>query len=400
MTITLNNLPEEKPYGCVHTAIGELFVFCISWGGQSKLWKEVGKPTEKCDPTDFLKLMVPYICFPKASLKEGQYKPANSVLTSADVSSLTKDDLDVIAKLYVENNEYLFKKMTFENRQNEKGQTVVYEKCGEIECPRHENESCTQYLFRLSVKDHEKRNKQLQEIVNSVSGFSSTLGESIKKTLALGDSLQRTMESVRPLAELRSMESTLLKIDWAEIERKREERRLQPFKELSERLDQLIDTSAQAGGFMVEANKLQTQIAGEIKSAGDETTKLSKKNIKLSLVVIVLTVVGIAVAVYTILRSDNDSATQRIEIQKHVDLVTEKLTEINNSLGVANDQAVERVKRELGVSNESLRNENLMLKAKAADQTRMIHEMKNLIERQGKKLEELEKRLIGTDPSK
>lgn len=401
MAITLRKLPDEKPYDCVHTAIGELCVFGISLGDQIKLYKEIGKLAGKCEPKDFLRQLAPYICFPKTSLKEGHYKPDNPALTSEDASSLTEEDLEAIAKLYVDNNDYLFKKFTSKQRKNEKGETVSYAEYGEIEYPRQEKESHTQYLFRLLIKEEENQRKQMEKIVGSISGlksFSDELGASIQKTLSWGDSLQRTMGSIRPLAEIRSIEPIMPNFE--EIEREREERRLKPFNELAGRLDRLIDTSARATEFMIEANKLQTRIAGEIKSAGDETAKFSKKNIKLSFVVIVLTVVGIAVAVYTIWRSDNDNAMQRIEIQKNVGLVTGKLTEINNSLGVANDRAVERAKRELAVANEFLRKENLMLKAKTTDQARMIHEMKNLIERQGKKLEEIERKLIGTAPSK
>ena len=139
MTIDIGKILQAEPYDCVRTAIGELCIFGISLGGQIKLRKEIGRALSECQPIEFVKQLVPHICFPRTSLKEGRYKPDNPVLTSDDVSSITQEELEQIAKIYVETSEYLFKKLTFEKRKNDKGETVSCGKYGEIEYPHQEN---------------------------------------------------------------------------------------------------------------------------------------------------------------------------------------------------------------------------------------------------------------------
>ena len=301
--IDLDKMYNHEPFECIHTAIGELCIFSISCGSQTELYKEIAKPISECEPKEFIKFLISYICFSKTSLKEGKYKPDNSQLTNDDVSSLTDDDLEAIAKVYVENNEDLFKKLIFNNEKNDAGETIYKSEYGGIEYPRYENESYIQYLLRLSVKSEEKQRKLMEDMFGSVLGlknFSNKLVDNIKNTLSLGDSLKKTMESIRLPHELSGKPPIVMipNINWSEIDRKNEERRLRPFNELADRLDQLIDVSAQATEFMIEANKIQTKIAEEIKSSSDETRKFSKKNIILTIAVIILTAISIGISLY------------------------------------------------------------------------------------------------------
>jgi len=392
----------EEPFACVSTTIGELCVFAISYAGQQEVYKELDNPTNEYKATDFVRKYARYVCFPKISLKEGKYKPDKLILDDNAISSLTDDDLETIAKLYIENSEYLFKKVIFKEKTDDQGIIVNYEEYGGVEYPKTEKESCTQYLLRLSIKDNEKQKKQMEKMLGSLSGvhsFSNALEDSIKKTLTWGDSLRKTMESIRPMSmdSIRPVEPVLPSFDFVEIDRIKEERRLKPFNELADRLDQLVNASE----FMIDANKTQIQIARAIKDSAkdsaDETTKLSKKNISRTSIVILLTVFGLIVSIYTIRKSVNDGNMRRIETRETVNLLAGKLTEINNNISVAKDQVPERLERKYAADNELLKFENENLKTQAAKQSRMIDEMKVLIVRQGKKLEELEKKLKRTD---
>ncbi len=371
---------KQEPHGCITTAIGEICVFCITGGGEEKLYKELGKSISECEPMDFVKKFIRHICFPKSSLKEGKYKPEKPLLTNEDISSLTKDDIEAIAKLYVEKSEYLFKKLVWKTKTDDEGKLVQYSEYGEIEYPQNQNENYVQYLTRLYIKEEEKRKKQMETILSKIKVFSNPLENSIKSMLALGESLKKTVESVQPVhaIPMKPVEPKFPKIDFAAIE----ESRLRPFNELSERLDQLIGVSAQGIEFMAEANKIQTSIATEIKSSGDETKKFSEKNICLTCVVIGLTIINLAVFGYSIWRSNNDGDKQRVEIQKNVNLLAGKLTDINNSI----------------VMNESLKTENESLKKQISEQAKSIDEMKNLIRRQDKELEDIEKKITATHP--
>ncbi len=388
-----------EPCGCIHTLIGDLCVFGLSIRDQIELRKELGKPISKCNPADFVRKLARRIL--KQSLKDGKYKP----LTDADISSLTEGDLEAIAKLYVEHNEYLFKESLWKTKQNDKGEKVHYIEYGEIQYPRHKNESYTQYLTRLSIKEEEEQGKRIKGMLSPIldlKNFSTAMRDSIKNTLSWGDSLKKTMESIRSVqsASIEPIVPRFPNIDWSEIQKGR----LEPFNELAERLDKLIDISAQTTEFMIEANKIQTGIAAEIKSSSDKSTKLSKKNIIIALAIILLTIINLSVFIYSILRSNSIDNRQRLETQKNVNLLAEKLTDINNSITMANDKTIDRIDFNDAVMNELLKAENENLKAQIAKQANTIDEMKIMIQHQDSKLKQLEENLIHnnlqTDPSR
>lgn len=277
-----------------------------------------------------------------------------------------------------------------EEKKDSKGETVNYIEYGEIEYPRHDKESYAQYLTRLFIKEEEKQRKQMERMLRGFTSFSSTLENSIKKTLLYGDSIRKAMESIRPIqpASISPIVSKLPEINFSEINKAR----LMPFNELAERLDKLIDVSAQSAEFMVETNEIQTRIAGEIKSSGDQTTRLSKKNISLTIIVIFLTVINLAVFIFSIFKSISVSDMQRLDIQKNANMLADKLSDINNNITVVNDKAIELIESKYVFMNKSLRIENDTLKKQIVEQGKKIDEMKSMILRQDKKLEELEKK--------
>lgn len=222
MALDIGKLLKQEAYACIETSLGELCVFGISAKGQTELQKNLDSSLEDCLPADFIRNLCVYVCFPKDSLKEEKYKPDNPVLTIEDVKNLTEDELERIAGIYIDNSEYLFKKLEFK-KKNDKGEIVNYREYNEIEHPRNEEETNISYLYRLSVLEIEERKKQMEDLFKSVSGlgnFSSALTDSIKNTLTMGDSLSKAMESIRPIhiPELRPIEREPFHIDFAKIE--------------------------------------------------------------------------------------------------------------------------------------------------------------------------------------
>jgi len=342
--LDLGKILKQEAYACIDTCIGELCVFGINVKGQTELQEKIDASLKECSPSDFVRSFCLYVCFPKESLKDNKYKPDRPVLTDDDVNNLSEDDLEKIAGIYIEKNNYLFKKLTFKKKTNEKGETVNYGEYKDIEYPREESESNTSYLYRLSILEGEKYKKQFEDMFKSVSGlssFSSKLTDSIKNTLTLGDSLSKAMESIRPINQtyIRPIEYESPSIDLAKITRENEERRLQPFNELSERLDQLIESSVQASEFMIEANKIQTQIAAEIKTSGDVTERYSKKNILLSGIVIFLTVVGLLLTTYAVISGNSFNEKQQTKLQNSAESIVTALTGINKNLAIENSRS-------------------------------------------------------------
>jgi len=336
MALNLEKLLKQKAYACIETSIGKLCVFGINVKGQTELHKKLDRSLEDWMPADFIRNLCVYVCFPKERLKDNKYKPNKPILTNEDVSKLTEDELEKVASIYIDNNEYLFKKLEYKEKKNEKGELIKYGEYSEIEHPRNEEETNISYLYRLSILEIEKQKKQMKDMFKSVSGmgsFSSNLTDSIKNTLTMGDSLSKVMESIRPInmPKTRPIERDPFNIDFAKIERDKEERRLQPFNELSNRLDQLIESSVQASEFMIEANKIQTRIASEIKVSGDLTDKHSRKNILLSGIVIVLTVIGLSLTAYAFISGNKFNEYQQENLESSAKEIVNSLSDIEAS---------------------------------------------------------------------
>jgi hypothetical protein len=374
-----------ESYGCIHTLIGNLCIFGLSVRGQMELHEELGKPISECNPADFVRKLARHIL--KQSLEDGRYEP----LTDADISSLTEDDLEAIAKLYVEHNEHLFKKSIWKTEQNDKGETVHYIEYGEIKYPRGENESHTQYLARLSVKEEEELIQQMEETFQGLKSFSDRLEDNIKSTLSWGDSLRKTVANIRAQpALIEPITPRFPEIDLSEIQ----DGRLESFNELTKQLDRLIDVSAQTAEFTIKANEIQTRIATEIKSSSDQATTLSKKNIIIALIVLILTIINLAVFSYSILRSNSIDNRQRLETQKNVNLLAEKLTDINNSIITVSDKTTNQMDSSNAIISGLLKAENESLKAQITKQVNTIDEMKIMIQQQDSKLKQLEEKLM------
>jgi len=311
MTLKLDMKQGREYYSRLDTGIGALYVFYMQAKDLLALEKRLDCPIKRCDPEQYMRNLAIFICFPEKALLDGQQKPDTPALSQDDVKRLTPSELDEIARIFVEHNDYLYRK----------NDAIAY--------PKNEEENHMEYLHRLFVIEEEERGKlfsslsggyakKLMEEQNSLAAklsgsvFSAGLSDKIGNTLSLGNSLSRAMEigrlatPVTPFASgalgsvMKSIEqidrATKIRfpkpekievetIDWAGMERKKEEKRREPFNDLAKRLDRLIELSEENIKFSVQANETQTEISAEIKSSGDITEKFSKRNFVINLIV-------------------------------------------------------------------------------------------------------------------
>lgn len=289
---------DEKPFAHIYTSIGELFLFSISYNDIVSLIKKIGKPFNAWEPTEFFRHFVGYICFPASALKEGEVKPDIPVLTNDEIKTLNDNDLESIAKAYFEGNMDSYREIIFKNETDNEGKAVLTSEYGNIELPQHENESFVHYMLRLFIKDEERRKEQTKSLLDSVSNyhnFAKNVGDSINSTLTLGSSLRKSIDGIRRVRN--GSENIYISrtppIDFGEIARKEEERRIKPFNQLSIRLDKLIEISAQTIDYIIKANETQTLVANELKESSNDAKKYAKITIILTIIIIILTAIGI-----------------------------------------------------------------------------------------------------------
>ena len=349
MTAKLSILLKMEPIDRVETNIGILSIFSISVGDQKSLLEKLGASIKECSPQAFIKNFAIFACYPEVNLKDRKYKPDKPVLSLEDIEKLTEVELEDIAKAYVKGNEYLFKKHEFKKKINDKDEEVHFSEYNEIEHPKEDNESYIHYLHRLSCLEGETQKERIKSIVDSLTnlnGFSKSLSSGIAKNLILGESLTKSLEAARniPRVEISSVSTPSKHIDWGDIERKKEKVRREPFEDLAQRLDQLIDSSIQASEFMIETNRIQTGIATEIKTGGDATDRHAKKNIKLTNVVIALTVVGLLFTAWSNLSGVSFSENQQAVFKSYTSEISDALAMSSNQTVVNNSASREILK--------------------------------------------------------
>ncbi len=224
MPLDIDKLINPKPYDCIQTSIGRLCIFGMSLNDQSELSKQLSKDIRKCEPEEYIRNLLVFICYPEIDLKEDNHKPDSSVLNLDDVNKLDTNELNEISKIYVDNNIYLFKKLEFTKRKNDKGEIVSSSKYTGIAHPKENDESYISYLYRLSVLEKEKQKKRMEELfgnIPKITSFSSKLADTIKNNISYGDLLSKKMESIRP-AHIGTFAASLDKapnFDWVKAER-------------------------------------------------------------------------------------------------------------------------------------------------------------------------------------
>lgn len=319
-----------KPLGNVESKIGILYIFSLTLGHQIQLYKDLECPIDKCDPELFGRLLAVYVCYPESVLVEGEQRPKSTALTRADVENLTADDIENIACIYLEGNDYLYRERLTKTTRIEKGTVLTSEK-GDIAYPKEDGESCTKYLHRLFIIQEKKMTERFKKFAEPFSHFSDQLKRSIGESLAVGEALKKSFSAI-PNVPVRPIERVMPSIDFAEIERNMERQRLKPFKELNERLDRLIETSEQSSEFQIETHKVQTAISEELKASGDSAAHYSKKNISLSKLVILLTIIGLGISLYIYFSNQNESSIKDKFISRQASEITNLLKDIKGKL--------------------------------------------------------------------
>ncbi|RLA42369.1 MAG: hypothetical protein DRR42_23530 [Gammaproteobacteria bacterium] len=360
MALKLSDLLKGKPCATIETSIGMLCLFSISVGSQSKLLKSLSAPIEETDPREYLKKLLIYVCYPENDLKDGKYKPDNPILTLEGIDEFSDQELEALAKAYVSSNEYLFKKSELRKKKGTDGKPVHYSNFTETEHPRQDEENYIEYLHRLSCLEKDKQKESMERILGSMpklDSFSKALSGGITKNLMLGESISNSIESSRVTPGFEFTPSRLDSIDMGEMQRNIERVRKEPFDDLAQRLDKLINSSIQASEFMVEANRIQTEIATEIKAGGDTTDRHARNNIKLSWGVIILTISGLIMSGWTISSGVSFSEDQQRALENYTSNLSESIiftTKAVEESGNESEIVLKEILSELSNLNENL----------------------------------------------
>jgi hypothetical protein len=311
---------ENEPFAFIKTSIGKLALRHITVGIKGEIFEEFDGKLENTSASKYIKTLVKYCCKKQENNDSDKY-----VLTENEIFNLTEDDFEKIAKIFIENNEYLNRESKVKNIK-EGGKNLLINEYGKIIIQKKENESYQEYLLRLTIKDDLKITESFKNFQGSLSGFSKNLQESLKGSLELGRKLSESAKNIKnlniPTFEQPKFNGTI-KLSPKNVKdlKLTEKSSLKTYNEFSAKLEQLIKISASSTEFMAKANENQIRIANEIKTSSDTSTSLSEQNIKISYFVLAVTVLSFIYSIYSINEANKSNAVLVKEIILELDTI-------------------------------------------------------------------------------
>jgi|GEM_PF-5052913 len=411
----IRQFTHRVPIGCLDTHIGNLSVYSLTVGSQNKFEKQVGADIAKVDAEKFVRNLAMYICHRTDALPANLERPNDPTLTMDDVEKLRMADLENIAGIYLEGNAYLYKKIS--PTKIIAGVDAAADRNGqdETEHPRNPNETNIAYLHRISIIEKERRYNLIKDMMKplNLGVFSGGLASSIKSNLGLGheinkilgeDSFFKTASALTesgffkdsPAYSPPVIEPILPEIDFASFRVDKDK----PIREVTEKLEKLIEISSKMTPYLIAANDNQVKIASEIKASGDSTEKFSHINLGISKWVFALTVISLmsslVIAAYTIYHSNESSRADEAKFEERTRSLSETLNFINGSIQSGN-RISERIEQNkisdaktqdrINLQEAKLREQEEMLKSQEMKIRKLEEEMKVPLSREKKRVE-------------
>jgi hypothetical protein len=386
MGIVLPN-PRKKDIFFDTQKLGRVYIFPLVLGDFGQFRQEI-RSVEKTTPLQYVKALIKHVCHREEDLVDREYRPEKPSLGTDEINLISESEIDEFAEKYI-TKAGLNKKWISKHRKNEEGVNSVTLEQVEAGHPRDEGENWVDYLYRLAVIQEKELNESFQKIAKefeSINSFSKTLQEQIKNTFSLGDSLKKSFESFRVPEDIIS-ETYKPPLDYSEIAK------IKPFGGLPDKIDKLIETSANSADFLIEMNRTQTGIANELKSSGEKAARYSKLTIATGvisgIIIIGLTILTIYLTNSSLRSSDN----QNLTLNKSMETVGNELKSLNentrtmlrnNKMGF--EELIQKDADPKGA------NQKLLLKL-IEQQNLIISELKNIREQDRSRIELLERQL-------
>jgi len=313
----------EPIFSIMTLSCGNITCFPFRGYEERKLYTLLNKSYQKTDPLEFARCLIAVVCYPSDKLLNGKNRPTSEdLLTIQDTEKLSIEEVESFCKLYIEYEDYLYRKLVEKEGKGSGGKVISYE-LGEVEFPKDDKEDYTTYLHRLMVNKESKLTEQAKKLYDQVkglwdsSGFSAKTLDSIKTMFEMGKSLKDSLKHLEGTADIKALSMNQGFPHYTEIPRLPSDFAIG--KTITSKIDELIVLSEKTSAFIVESTETQATIARELKHSSDKATRLSRYALILSIVIIVLTALSICLPVL-LQRPDKEvSIKHAIKIEDKLD---------------------------------------------------------------------------------
>jgi hypothetical protein len=362
-------MKKEKSYQIIKSNIGNLAIFWSTVGDRVNIEKELGSDFEKGNSETYIKTLIKYICHKEETLIDKD-KPKEITLTELEINSLSSDDIETIAKTYINSNEYLFRELISDSKKTKEGHNLISSKFGDIEFPKNEDETYVDYLFRLEIEQNKKIKIAFENSFGNISSFSKSIQDSIRATASLGESFKNAVNAIRvpKLSKIEPLFPKYSKLDISSISKRISDIEQQPMEVVSTGLDELIEINAKSLEFLTETNRTQTLIANEIKTSSIASSKLTKWNIAISIVVLLISLSALVISFQSNKQNNINNSNHIKTIINSLDRINKNLEDISNNRGLKKNEIIyltsqiDSLKKENQILIDELNNTKLQIK--------------------------------------
>lgn len=351
-------MSKDKSYQIIESKIGNLAVFWSTLRDRINVEKELGTDFEKIDSEKYIKTLIKFICHKEETLKNTD-KPKEVSLTESEIEKLSNEDIEAIAKNYINSSEYLFRKRISDSKKTKKGDNIISSKLGDIEFPRKENETYVDYLFRLEIEQNKKIKQAFKNSFGEISSFSKSIQDSIRATATLGENVRNSINAIQ-FPKISNIESVIpknSKVDLSSISKPTSDMGQQPMRVVSTGIDELIEINAKSLEFLTETNKTQTLIANEIKASSTTSSKLTRWNIVISIVVLLISLSALIISIRSNKQTDTNNSSYVKTIVNSIEKINKNTEDINKN---TSQQRIEIVHFASEIDSLKKENQNLL----------------------------------------
>lgn len=383
--MTSTNLKSNTTYiGELETTIGSLAVFRYRVKGMIEMERYVGdRSASEINPSDYIRKLVSTTSYLLEDVIDG-VEPEERASNLA-VQELSLDDLDGFSSLFLEHHNYLEKERRYVTN-NENGKKKLSFEWGERVEHRLEGEREYEYLHRLLVLEQKSFKEQGEKNLASI-GISAELVKQFKQTsyltsaisdqikaisaplttaqYSLKSYLNNTSEHTRKMAKplvgislkdkpshtsalktatlpkeilhpqdkLASTESVIKQLrEKSEQETQRQNRTLELSEQALQKSEQQLEVMRLMAETMVKLDQNQLVAAEDSAQSSISSERIARRGLAISWAVLILTVCGLGITVFSTYMSYSDSKVDSDALQENIDLRAEiesKSEEIN-----------------------------------------------------------------------
>lgn len=371
----------NKPVGNFEfESIGKVVAYPLTMGRMIELGKKLKKKIKDCTPDEFIENLLQFLLF-KISKDEKK-----NLVNEQDVAQMSQQKKEKVIKVLIESDIGLYRKNITEKTENDKGEIVIQFKHGEVEHPQEDGESLFHYYHRLNAiqeKEFEEQAKKMTDRLKSSLNFSSGLNNRIadmfKNMNPIANQmshLQKMAEISQPFADLHKSISTASRFseiaknigvndavkNLPKFDHKFEREEFKPIvlkDNKLEALNELKESSDLMTTKMDDFIEITALMLNELKDSGDlakessrHSQESSKLNVKLTVAVIVITVILGALSIGATFIASNSSTDAMLPPLKNI---AKSIESQDSSNGDNGKQIIDLLKKNLESNQEILK---------------------------------------------